>query len=256
MRRLAARLRHYDWFAAGIELAIVVAGILIALQVSNWNQDRQDARRAGDYLRRIDADLRTDMDKNRARARFMAQVDGYGRQALAHAEHGTLVDGSPWKTVLAYFQASQFYPYSHEDSAFIEMRDAGELGLIHDTRLRSRLAFFYASRAQAYAETMLLNHVPAYRQDVRELTPLVVQDHVWAACNSVRDVDEQHLVDCAAPISDREAIGILDSYSRHPELARELRYWLSVQAVVRQIQPSQEQEAEALKREIRAYLEA
>ena len=254
MRRIAQRLREHDWLAAGIELVIVIAGILIALQVSNWNQDRQDARRAGEYLRRIDVDLQTDMDKNRARARFMSEVDRYGRQALANAEDGTLVDGSPWKTVLAYFQASQFYPYSHEDSAFIEMRDAGDLGLIHDTGLRARLAFFYASRAQAYAETMLLNHVPSYRQDIRELTPLVVQDHVWAHCNTVRDVDEQHLVDCAAPISDGDALAILDTYSHHPELARELRYWLSIQAVVRQIQPSQVQEAEALQGEIRAYL--
>ncbi len=254
MRRIAQRLRDHDWLAAAIELAIVVAGILIALQVSNWNQERQDARRAGEYLRRIDADLQTDMAKNRARARFMSQVDGYGRQALANAEDGALVDGSPWKTVLAYFQASQFYPYSHEDSAFIEMRDAGDLGLIHDTALRSRLAFFYASRAQSYAETMLLNHVPQYRQDVRELTPLVVQDHVWAHCNSVREVDEQHLIDCAAPIGDAEARAILAGYARQPRLAEELRYWLSVQAVVRQIQPSQIREAETLRRDIQAYL--
>lgn len=255
MRRIAQRLREHDWLAAGIELAIVVVGILIALQVSNWNQDRQDARRAREYLRRIDTDLQTDIGKNAARARFMAQVDRYGRQAMAHAEHGTLVDGSPWKTVLAYFQASQFYPYSHEDSAFIEMRDAGDLSLIHDSALRSRLAFFYASRAEAYAETMLLNHVPQYRQDVRELTPLAVQDHVWAHCDSVRNVDEEFLVDCASPMTDASAMAILADYSQHPELARELRYWLSIQSVVRQLEPSEMQEAEQLRKQIRAYLQ-
>ena len=82
----------------------------------------------------------------------------------------------------------------------------------------------------------------------------MVQDHVWAHCNSVRDVDEQHLIDCASPIGDAEARTILDTYARHPELARELRYWLSIQAVVRQIQPSQVQEAETLRRDIEAYL--
>ena len=45
MRRLAARIRRYDWFAAAIELMIVVAGILIALQVSNWNEARNDTKR-------------------------------------------------------------------------------------------------------------------------------------------------------------------------------------------------------------------
>ena len=42
---LATRLRAHDWTAAAIELVIVVVGILIALQVSNWNDARHD--RAG-----------------------------------------------------------------------------------------------------------------------------------------------------------------------------------------------------------------
>jgi hypothetical protein len=254
MRRIAQRLREHDWLAAGIELVIVVVGILIALQVSNWNQDRQDARRGREYLQRIDSDLESDIEKNAQRARFMAQVDRYGRQALADAEDGVLVDGSGWKTVLAYFQASQFYPYSHEDSAFIEMRDAGDLGLIHDTELRGRLAFFYASRAQAYAETMLFNHIPPYRQDVRELTPVEVQDYIWTHCSSTPSVGDQRIGDCPPAIDEARARSILAGYSRHPELARELRYWLSIQSVVRQLNPNQVQEARTLQDEIRAYL--
>jgi hypothetical protein len=254
MRRLAARIRHYDWLAAAIELVIVVAGILIALQVSNWNQDRLDARRGREYLQRIDSDLQSDIDKNAQRARFMTQVDRYGREAMAHADDGSLVDGSGWKTVLAYFQASQFYPYSHEDSAFIEMRDAGDLGLIHDTELRGRLAFFYASRAQAYAETMLFNHVPPYRQDVREFTPVEVQDYIWTHCSSTPSVGDQRLDDCPPPIDEQRARSILATYSQHPELAHELRYWLSIQSVVRQLNPNQVQESRTLQDEIRAYL--
>ena len=43
--RIAQRLRHHDWLAALLDLLIVVIGILIALQVSNWNQGRLDVRR-------------------------------------------------------------------------------------------------------------------------------------------------------------------------------------------------------------------
>jgi hypothetical protein len=52
---LASRLRAYDWIAAVIELVIVVVGILIALQVSNWNQDRVEHARADSYYRRAPA---------------------------------------------------------------------------------------------------------------------------------------------------------------------------------------------------------
>ena len=122
--RIARRLRNHDWAGALIDLAIVVAGILIALQVSNWNQDRHDAARKHAYLARMVADLDTDLHVNANRDRFLAQVRAYGEQALAHAESGALVEGSAWKTVLAYFQAGQFYAYSRESNAFAEMREA------------------------------------------------------------------------------------------------------------------------------------
>jgi len=140
MRRIAQRLREHDWFAAIIELVIVIAGILIALQVSNWNQERLDAQRRHAYLERMLADLQTDLRFNTNRERFMGQVARYGQQALAHATTGALVDGSAWKTVLAYFQAGQFYSYSRDSITFREMRDTGDLGLIGNQRLRSNLA--------------------------------------------------------------------------------------------------------------------
>ena len=51
--KLAQRLRAHDWFAACIEVLIVIVGILLALQVSNWNQDRQERRVATEYARQL-----------------------------------------------------------------------------------------------------------------------------------------------------------------------------------------------------------
>src|SRR6478752_10417116 len=67
LRRLAGRLREHDWFAAGIELLIVIAGILVALQVSNWNGDRQDRARARQYAQRLHGELQTDLDRSEER---------------------------------------------------------------------------------------------------------------------------------------------------------------------------------------------
>lgn len=227
--RFVQRLRDHDWMAAAIELVIVIAGILIALQVSNWNQERLDEKRKHAYLQRILVDLDTDLRSNANRERFLAQVRVYGQQALAHADSGALVDGSPWKTVLAYFQAGQFYAYSREGSAFDEMHDAGDLGLIRDPQLRSQLAFYYASSANRMADAMIMNLVPKYRQDIRSVTPMAVQDYIWSRCfrlmpGSKRD---QRMIECPSPIDEAQARAILDSYAQFPELARELRFWLS-----------------------------
>jgi len=60
LRKLAASFRRQDWTAVAIEFAIVVFGVFAGIQVSNWNADRVDQRRAQGYLQRIHADLETD----------------------------------------------------------------------------------------------------------------------------------------------------------------------------------------------------
>jgi ABC-type multidrug transport system fused ATPase/permease subunit len=100
---LARRLREHDWFAALLELLIVIAGILIALQVSNWNQDRQDRALARQYAQRLHGELQSDVNNIALTRVFWKRVAEYQAAASNHAEAGTLVDGSPWKTVLAYY---------------------------------------------------------------------------------------------------------------------------------------------------------
>lgn len=49
LRRLGAAIRSQDWFTVAIEFVIVVAGVLFALQVDNWNEARTDRERAQAY---------------------------------------------------------------------------------------------------------------------------------------------------------------------------------------------------------------
>ena len=41
LRRLTENLKQQHWTAIGIELVIVVPGVFIGMQVSNWNEDRE-----------------------------------------------------------------------------------------------------------------------------------------------------------------------------------------------------------------------
>ena len=130
--RFLRRLREHDWLAAGIELVIVAAGILLALQVSNWNQDRLDRERGARFVVRLEAELASDLAAMDEAIAFWQQVGAFGESAVAHSETGALVANDAWKTVLAYYQASQLYPFELEDTTFLEMRDTGGLALIAD----------------------------------------------------------------------------------------------------------------------------
>lgn len=228
--RLVTRLREHDWVAAAIELVIVVVGILIALQVSNWNQDRVDHARAERYYTRLHADLAADLASITDATSFWTQVTAFGEQAMAFSEHGERVGDSNWKTVLAYYQAGQLYPFELTDTTFVEMRSSSDLGLIADDKLRNRLATYY-QLAGGGIRADILRHNPVYRMQIRGLTPWKVQQYIWEHCFQQRGGVQQTLLDCAAPISEEESATILAGYQRDPTLLQNLRAWMSLMQV-------------------------
>ena len=227
--RLAVRLREYDWTAVVIELLVVVVGILIALQVSNWNQDRQDHARADGYYRRLHAELVADQQNIDHTLLFWKRVLDYGEAAIANGETGQLVEGSNWKTVLAWYQASQLMPFELQDTTYTEMRDGGGLVLIDRPGLRKQLAGYYQLSGTGITAN-ILRLDPVYRIQIRGLTPWHVQQYIWSKCFRQGDggnAANQELIDCPAPINEDEAAAILVTYRHSGTLLQNLRSWMS-----------------------------
>ncbi|WP_394692119.1 DUF6090 family protein [Hyphobacterium sp.] len=53
LRRIADALRRQDWVTVVIEFVLVIAGVLIALQVNNWNETRSSTQGAISALNRL-----------------------------------------------------------------------------------------------------------------------------------------------------------------------------------------------------------
>ena len=61
-RRLASALRRQDWTIVLIELALVIAGVLVALQVNNWNGYRAERSAERALMERLHLDVQTTRD--------------------------------------------------------------------------------------------------------------------------------------------------------------------------------------------------
>ena len=101
-----------------------------------------------------------------------------------------------------------------------------------------------------------MNLVPQYRQDIRSVTPMAVQDYIWLHCfrllpGSLRD---QRMIECRSPVEEGEARAILASYAQFPELARDLRFWMSNLQIGALNAPEDKRDALQLKARLEAEL--
>lgn len=56
-RRISIHVKDQNWFAVGLDFFIVVAGILIAFQITEWDAERQNKASEKNYLERLHGDI-------------------------------------------------------------------------------------------------------------------------------------------------------------------------------------------------------
>ena len=225
LRRIKHHVVNENWFAVFVDFVIVVVGVYVGIEVSNWNEARQEDARAQYFLERIRNDLTIDRAQATNKQEFWGSVVDYGEAAIAHAEKGELYRGSTRQTVLAYYQASQVNPYAAVSTAYDELRTAGELRLIRNPALRTRLAEYYVNATSLQAQH-LFQYLPEYRAYIRGRIPHDIQRYVWDNCHATERGD-QTLLDCELPMSEEEGRLLLDKLSSDPGVVRGLRFWIA-----------------------------
>jgi len=228
LRRLSHHVRTQNWFAIGLDFLIVVVGVFLGFQITVWNELRQDAQRGERFLERIYEDLGSDLEGMDYAISYWQKVVDYGAAAIAYTEHGRLSEDSAWETVLAFYQAGQFIPYVTNGTTYLEMRSAGDLGLIDSEALREALAVYYVNGIETAPH--LMRTPPQYRDDIRGLTPFDIQSYVWANCVN-NEGRREVLLDCSSPVSEGFASSILDAYKANPAVIGGLRTWAANQLV-------------------------
>lgn len=227
LNRLATSLRRHDWPSVAVELGIVVVGILVALQVENWNQDRRDMAEAEVWREQIILDLKQTLFELGARQSYNAQALEYGKQALAGLQSSDPVDADEaWRIVRGAFQAGQISPFQITGPTFREVQSAGGLRRLADAATLRALTELYD--VSAYDFELVSGGLPPYRDLIRQLTPWVLQDYMWGGgCQVPRESPEgfyyQELADCAKPDLDPVILAALDQLRAEPGLVNQLQ---------------------------------
>ncbi len=153
LRRISKHVKDQNWFAVALDFFIVVAGILIAFQITNWSEERQERTLERHYLER----LVEDMDKSIAETNFgLSFVTNNQKNAwvvhqslsscnIAMDEQDQFADG--------LYQVGRFLPVFYELGTINEMQSAGKFSAIRDPIIRTHLNNL-AGEAKEYSELL------------------------------------------------------------------------------------------------------
>lgn len=132
----------YFRYAVG-EILLVVIGILIALQVNNWNIERAEAELEQEYIQRLIEDIERDMELFGLLV-GIAEVKLEFAQLLKDAVIDTEVALTrPSEFVYAGRSAHGIRSAKSSNDTFDELRSTGYLRLLKDNQLKSLLFDYY-----------------------------------------------------------------------------------------------------------------
>ena len=223
LRRITEHVRAQNWVAVGIDFVIVVVGVFIGIQVSNWNAARAEAARADSYLQRLYEDVSDDIVMLQQRKALWARQIKLGGEALAAGELTHDEQGHAWEIVRAFHHASNSVPLHLRDGTYADMVSAGQLGLIADADLRDRATLYYTSSWGVDLSSI----IPVYRMAVRRVIPPDIHAHLLL-CHEVEPPHRHILTDCPAPADGPDLVMLANTLIEDEQLRGDLVYALSV----------------------------
>ena len=126
----------------------MVIGILLALQINNWNTARQEASTLDGYLSNIAKNIRSDTAALRDMRQFREAMVAYSNRVLEILRNEVATGKSISEAEFQVYFSDEISVFNDQyfhanQSGFEALKNAGYLGKIQDTALESNLYAYY-----------------------------------------------------------------------------------------------------------------
>jgi hypothetical protein len=174
---------QYSRYAIG-EILLVVIGILLALQINEWNQERLNRQEEQSYLQRLQQDLLSDLEQiEGVRRNYETRLilgleilDSLGSDngsSIRKWPHYRMAQDNFSKGMLAdtlsmgqkFFLVLVFSRFTPTDITFQELLSTGKINIFSDELLKNTVQYYYADlvKQQRFQEDIVMEVQKAYR---------------------------------------------------------------------------------------------
>ena len=178
LRHLSQSLKEQNWTAIWIEFVLLVAGVFLGIQVSNWNQQRTTDKQAKVFTERLREDLRVEVWRFAALNLYYADVVVNARATMDALEGRSELSNEA--LLIAAYRATQYSEYVQYRATYDELTSTGNMGLITDLRLRKMATETYGTKLYDNVKNEGINS--AYRIAFRMRVPSDVQSALASNC--------------------------------------------------------------------------
>lgn len=219
LRRVITHVREQNWTAIGIDFVIVVTGVFIGIQVSNWNATQAEHARERLLLGELRAELAESIDQLTIKRNAFAQVARSGDQAIAFLDAGDGCGDDCWSVLVDFFHASQWQQVVVPRSTYDEMRRNGW------PRDRDVVDVLEAYHRQSDQVANAVVQPPAYRALIRGLIPLAAHEPYWTHCYELADGEEVYREECPEGVDPALSAAGVAAIMAHPGVHAALTEW-------------------------------
>jgi Family of unknown function (DUF6090) len=192
LRRFATALRTAHWGQVLVELTLLVLGILIALAVNSWIEDRRDARLEHQYLELLARDLDRDLGALDEALQFeQSQVEAaaFAYRALRES---SVVPGQREAVALALGQLTSRRTLRLGRATYTDLLSTGNLRLMRNAALRDRIVRLYENNERAQLIRDRNN-----QEFVDRMYMTYLLDHAYVAPRATRNLQSVSAADSA-----------------------------------------------------------
>ncbi|GAA0853940.1 hypothetical protein [Aliiglaciecola litoralis] len=202
LSRVTKHVKEQNWFAVFIDFLIVVVGVFMGLQVTNWHAEQVGEQQAQVLLKRLSVDLKNDHDAMMSVVNYHIVVKQYAMRAVDALNGENAIKDEDF--VIATYQASQINPAWSNRATYNEMLSTGQINLIKNEPLKDALFAYYSGD---YATDPLNTTIAPYREFIRGEMPIAIQNAIKKDCGD-QQIEVAHTfsntlpANCDLPLAD------------------------------------------------------
>jgi|GEM_PF-612361 len=181
LKRLKDNVAQENWFAVTVEIIVVVLGIFLGMQVTEWNEERKERNDEAIYMERLVVDLEAHIRQMEFRKNYFEIVIADAELALKHYNNPKDSDISPMRLVSALYNSSSIYPFNAYNYTYDELMTTGKINLLRDLEMRGLLAEFFFNNDQLYF-VWNINPENEHRDWVRTIVPQDIKQRILTDC--------------------------------------------------------------------------